>query len=100
MINKTNARLFIPLIEAMAEGKTIQHMDCTGHWMDLDEVGYTKSPYRYRIKPEPRVFWILHDKNGMFIFCYSTEGAAKQGLARFTGGAMAPYTLIKVVEQL
>lgn len=44
------------IIQALAEGKTIQYY-CGGDWVDvgnpmLDGIGH------YRVKPEPREFWV------------------------------------------
>lgn len=43
----------MPIIQAYAEGKTIQFLD-GGKWHDLYESDFYKSPERYRIKPESR----------------------------------------------
>ena len=43
----------LPIIQAYAEGKTIQFLD-GGKWLDLYESDFYKSPERYRIKAEPK----------------------------------------------
>lgn len=51
-MNTYNAHEFRPLLNALADGKTIQFWDDTV-WVDLDdEVGFSFSPQDYRIKPE------------------------------------------------
>ena len=55
-MNKNNAKDFLPLVQALADGKTIQFY--TGSWVDLssvDETSFTLPPERYRIKPEPKL---------------------------------------------
>ena len=54
-MNATNAAQFLPLVQALAEGKTIQCDYGSEGWKD------TKCPQfdgadRFRIKPEPRKF--------------------------------------------
>ena len=43
----------LPIIEAFAEGKTIQFYN-GDEWADLDEATFSASPDKYRIKPEPK----------------------------------------------
>jgi len=51
-MNKDNAHLFIPLIQALAEGKKIQ-MRSGNHWKTQVDPRFTNEPDYYRIKPEP-----------------------------------------------
>lgn len=53
-MNKNNAAAYLPLVQALADGKTIQYIDC-GHWYDCNEddgVLFSSGPSIYRIKPE------------------------------------------------
>ena len=52
-MTREEAKEMLPIIQAYAEGKTIQFLD-GGKWLDLYETDFYKSPDRYRIKPEPR----------------------------------------------
>jgi hypothetical protein len=76
MMNKDNAKDFLPLVQALAEGKTIQFKgidndtfeDIVGeHWFD-DEAT------EYRIKPEPKKEWIRVGKwnVGTSMRCYAS----------------------------
>jgi hypothetical protein len=51
----TNAKDFLPLVQALADGKTIQNKTCDG-WVDLpgNAIAFSNYPESYRIKPEPR----------------------------------------------
>ena len=56
-MNKDNAKDFLPLVQALADGKTIQH-DKGIIWVDLDStkgggIYFNEYPVKYRIKPEP-----------------------------------------------
>jgi len=54
-MNKKNAHLYLPLVQALADGKTIQ-TEFGGYWYDEDEISFYDDPEDYRIKPEPRTF--------------------------------------------
>ena len=53
-MNQQNAKIFLPLIQAVADGKSIQVKGKDGKWYgaSLND----PDPDRYRIKPEPRTF--------------------------------------------
>jgi hypothetical protein len=54
-MNKDNAKQFLPLVQALADGKIIQHNN-NGEWKDMygDSVAFGNEIEHYRIKPEPR----------------------------------------------
>ena len=62
-MNAQNAHKYLPLVQALANGKTIQCND-RGEWVDVDSL-YTDvyGPDEYRIKPEPRTFRIVRSRN-------------------------------------
>jgi len=60
-MNKENAASFIPLVQALADGKTIQYNSILApnpKWEDIAETGFIAGPEYYRIKPEPRVWTV------------------------------------------
>lgn len=62
-MDKSNAKDFLPLVQALAEGKTIQQRTGSGcAWHDVTSVSFGGDPQNYRIKPEPAVVWVLYDK--------------------------------------
>ena len=63
-MNAKNAHEYLPLVQALANGETIQTFG--GHWFDLDDVNFNQPPDEYRIKPEPRTFklYIIDTANG------------------------------------
>ena len=52
-MTRKEAKEMLPIMQAYAEGRTIQFLD-GGKWLDLYESDFYKSPERYRIKPEPK----------------------------------------------
>jgi hypothetical protein len=77
-MTKTTAIHFLPLIQALAEGKNLQ-IQCTttGQWEDAASDILFNHPYGaagYRIKPEPRE-WTLYrfGSNGRYL--YKTDDA-------------------------
>lgn len=55
-MNKDNAHEYLPLVQALADGKMIQYFDDNGGWSDRPEPLMTGNPEWYRVKPEPRTF--------------------------------------------
>ena len=54
-MTKEDIKKFMPLMQAMLEGKTIQHKHPYGQgWNDVDEIFISDEVSSYRIKPEPK----------------------------------------------
>lgn len=53
-MNKDNARDYLPLVQALAEGKTIQFKESNNEWFDVEFPNFMLDFNRYRIKPEPK----------------------------------------------
>lgn len=51
-MTKEQAKEYIPILQAYAEGKTIQYLAASG-WIDWEYPGFHDSPENYRIKPDP-----------------------------------------------
>ena len=55
-MNKDNAKEYLPLVQAMADGKIIQldlgNQDAP-YWRDVTDHSFGHEPHRYRVKPEP-----------------------------------------------
>ena len=65
-MNSQNAHQYLPLVQALADGKTLQIQNSQG-WIDLtDELNFVFDPEEYRIKPELRTFklYIIDTVNG------------------------------------
>ena len=52
-MTREETRKLLPIMEAYSEGKTVQIWD-ESKWVNLDEVSFSTSPDKYRIKPEPK----------------------------------------------
>lgn len=70
-MNKDNAKEFLPLVQALAEGKTIQYRNLNSNtWSDVVQVAFSSAPDRYRIKPEriKKKMWYhpSSDKTGLY----------------------------------
>jgi len=79
-MNKDNAHLYLPLVQALADGKVIQvsaGFKSARVWSDLENVEFTESPGRYRIKPEPREWWLVLDPKGRIWATFESEDAAR-----------------------
>lgn len=51
-MNKENAHLYLPLVQALAEGKTIQYKQ-DGIWKGPLDLCFSLDADQYRIKPNP-----------------------------------------------
>ncbi len=62
-MNKDNAKDYLPLVQALADGKVIQgHMYRSQQWEDMDgDIAFDGPPSDYRIKPEPREIWVVNE---------------------------------------
>ena len=52
-MTRKEAKELLPIIQAYAEGKTIQFLN-GGKWYDVYDTDFHQSPDVYRIKPEPK----------------------------------------------
>lgn len=75
IITRENAKLWLPLMQALADGKTIQMLS-VNQWKDVDEVQFLKPVDHYRIKPEPRRWWVNVYPNGHLGFLYNSKEEA------------------------
>lgn len=65
-MNSSNAKQFLPLVQALADGKTLQYF-IDGKWNDMNSngvIGFDGPPERYRIKPEPQLLYMVRHKIG------------------------------------
>lgn len=79
VMNKDNARDYLPLVQALAEGKVIQsRMFSCDPWKDCARPDFTMDPSNYRIKPEPREIWVRRHSNGSnSAYAYSSKKEAE-----------------------
>lgn len=66
-MNKDNAKAFLPLVQALAEGKLIEHRPPGGSkWTTLESYTFNDPVECYRIKHEPLVQYItFNEKDGV-----------------------------------
>ncbi|MDA5337840.1 hypothetical protein LRM36_05355 [Stenotrophomonas maltophilia] len=65
-MNKDNAKDYLPLVQALAEGKVIQMFDGK-NWEDLEDVAFSYELSNYRVKPEPREVVLTAYENGSVV---------------------------------
>lgn len=67
-MNKENAKDFLPFVQALAQGKTIQYRASYGKsWVDMENLAFCGKPSSYRIKPEPLTMEVWVSKNEQVI---------------------------------
>jgi NDP-sugar pyrophosphorylase family protein len=58
-MTRDEAREFAKVVQAYADGKQVQAHLKEGRWIDLDDPEFFSQPKGYyRIKPEPREYWL------------------------------------------
>lgn len=66
-MNKHNAKDYLPLVQALAEGKSLQYnvnrSDEAPKWVDREDFTFDEHVTEYLIKPEPREIWVNHYAN-------------------------------------
>lgn len=67
-MNKDNAKDYLPLVQALADGKVIQWLNHAGIWEDSNELSTVWDPAHYRVKPEPEELWGIYGLNGNRLF--------------------------------
>lgn len=53
-MTREKAKAILPIIQAYAEGKTIQYRTSNNEWVDTYKPSFSDSSSNYRIKPEPK----------------------------------------------
>ena len=51
-MNKENAHLYLPYVQALADGKTIQQASGE-EWLNIEDPTFHRYPEYYRVEPEP-----------------------------------------------
>lgn len=65
-MNASNAKDYLPLVQALIEGKTVQYRLLGEEWSTGGDVDFSLPPDQYRIKPEPREIWVNHYEDGRY----------------------------------
>lgn len=89
-MNKDNARLYLPLVQALADGE-LQYFGHHG-WIDWGdaECDFDRPPGHYRRKPKPRVHWLGFD-DSCVAAVYPTEAEARSWERRRCGRTVAKF---------
>lgn len=110
-MNSNNAKLYLPLVQAMVDGKTIQRTytgeDITptgverGRWYDVENVITSVPVSRYRVKPAPRTMYaVLNGKNKVWFSSFDKHSVEIELSDRQRHGSVGPYTLVEFTEKV
>lgn len=81
-MNRETAKDYLPLVQALADGKVIQCDEGFG-FEDLENPIFNLRASSYRIKPEPREIWVRRRDDGVEgTFAYPSEAEAGEDLDR------------------
>lgn len=73
-MNRENAKDYLPLVQALAEGKVIQ-FKCAGGWEEIERPMFSGDPTEWRIKPAPvgpDEMWFVYGDKGQVVATCST----------------------------
>lgn len=65
-MDRNNAKTYLDVITAFANGKTIEHKSIGAGCWDIDENPSFAFPHQYRIKPEPKLVSFTFEDNLLF----------------------------------
>lgn len=74
-MNKDNAKDYLPLVQALADGKQIQVRDGHSGWCCIKEATFCSPPDDYRIKPEPKEIWV-NEYSGRVVSLHESKSEA------------------------
>lgn len=80
-MNRDNAKDYLPLVQALAEGKVIQLQYGNGTWHKVEDPSFDLPVDQYRIKPEPREIWVAidRDNDGSYMAYLKEDNAKRSG---------------------
>lgn len=82
-MNASNAKDYLPLVQALSEGKVIEFHDGHGGWNVDKEWDFSYPADQYRIKPEPREIWVNRFPDGHdALTWYESEESAHRAYGR------------------
>ena len=109
-MTREEAKELLPIIQAFAEGKTIEFLNNNGRWEELDDILFCREPkyYRIRLEPKYRPFetqeecwqemqkhqpfgWIKKKGNYINITLIPKEGSYNLDLKNFTFADGTPF---------
>lgn len=100
MITRDNAKDWLLLVQAMADGKQLQVFN--GKWVDVTAIwpraDAPHHPSAYRIKPEPRRFWINQYASRSERYVHDNLKDAQYASTPRASGSSAVVEIIEVVE--
>jgi hypothetical protein len=107
-MDRAKALALLPVITAYANGLTIQHKSIISNtWVDVakggefDEINFSDSPDRYRLKPEPKYVYEIVNRGGDVWWTSHNKEYAQKELDRANiNGAQKPYKMRTYVEVL
>lgn len=76
-MTRERAKELLPIIQAYAEGKTIECFTIEGRWQEITNP-FFDSATKYRIKPKPMERWWVMDAEGHVCLSSDNEKSARE----------------------
>jgi hypothetical protein len=88
----------IAVMQAYVEGEQIQARALNGAWHDVDIAGWDWGTWDYRVKPEPREWWLVMKPSAPHMFWYTTSKEASQATDHCTDRSVEVIHVREVLE--
>lgn len=94
-MTRERAKELLPVIQAFAEGRDIEecYLCEPPKWIKSTNPEFDNDNYKFRIKPEPRRFWLSSNQSGLW-HCFTRKEMA-MGYLRSVGEAIEVVEVIK-----
>lgn len=100
MTHLERERALLPLRQAYCEGKVIQRRMGNDTWTDVPEPGFGDVIQNYRIKPEPREWWLIGLTNEELSIVNAHNSRAKAETSKNSFPPSSDVQIIHVKEVL
>ena len=94
-MTKETVKEFLPLVQALVEGKTIQ-FKASDEWTDCADTSFAYPASFYRIKPEPKEWFEAR----MHHYCLPTKFPTLADAQDFARGGNGHYAIVHCKEVL
>lgn len=101
-MNRERAKELLPVIQAFADGKTIQVRGRTSavpKWTDILSDPSFFGNCEYRIKPEPRTLYVIYRGDGLRLISYNTRHGADEAINYYRDRGFTDVEVVEFVEK-
>jgi len=91
-MTKDNIHQYWPFLEAIRDGKILEHRPGAGEWVRLTNPEFSDPPEHYRVVVEPKELWAVYQGNVLQVIRETKEDAENWSSSE------TKYTIVKMRE--